>query len=89
MTITANVTRESLEPSKPELLTMEDVARIVAQRLHWYGLGHFAIQSVERLADHRIEAKILDLAANQSYSRVFDIHPTISSVRTAAPAIAA
>ena len=89
MTVTANVTRESLEPSRPELLTMEDVTRIVTQRIRWYGLDHFAVQSIERLADHRIEAKIVDLAANLSYRRIFDIHPIMGSSSTSATAIAA
>lgn len=94
MSVTANDTRESLEPSKPELLTpelltMEDVTRIVVQRLRWYGLGHFAVKSIERLADHRIEAKIVDLAANRSYRRVFDVHPATGSTRSSATAIAA
>lgn len=89
MPVTANVTRELLEPSQPELLTMEDVTEIIAQRLRWYGLDHFAIQSVERLADHRIEATIVDLAAGQSHSRIFDIHPTINSDRPSTDAIAA
>ena len=89
MTVTAHVTRGSLEPSRPELLTMEDVERIVAQRLRWYGLDHFAVQSIERRSDHRIEAKIVDLAASESYRRVFDVHPATDSTRSAATAIAA
>lgn len=84
MDAAARVSATVIEPEKPEILTVEEVKRIVSRRLSWYGLDRFAIKSVERLCADRIEVRITDMAATRTFVRVFDVHPAVTAPLPAA-----
>ena len=59
-----------------EVVTMEDVRRIVERRLRWYGLAEIAVAEIGRDAAGAIAATIVDRKRNETYRQLFETGAT-------------